>query len=178
MSHFQAAETEERLHYQLPQRTMRDTDKGGETVWDTEQEAGTRDPSHLWPFPTTTGSRTRPGLLQSCSRCRVLQLRQQSGSKRLVLWPRAVYCSPTAAAQIRYVEFIHIWCRRSEKLLSCNQKRAVPACSAARLQFSLSLRSFTTCSMQSVQVEGKGVRKKGSREIEVLRYPRKEERQN
>lgn len=177
MSHFQAAETEERLHYQLPQRTRRDTDKGGETVWDTEQEAGTRDPSHLWPFPTTTGSRTRPGLLQSCSRCRVLQLRQQSGSKRLVLWPRAVYCSPTAAAQIRYVEFIHIWCRRSEKLLSCNQQHAVPACSAARLQFSLSLR-FTTCSMQSVQVEGKGVRKKGSREIEVLRYPRKEERQN
>lgn len=73
---------------------------------------------------------------------------------------------------------MHIWCRRSEKLLSCNQKCAVPACSAARLQFSLSLWSFTTCSMQSVQVEGKGVRKKGSRETEVLGYPGKEERQN
>lgn len=65
------------------------------------------------------------------------QLRQQSESERLVLWPWTAYCSPAAAAQIHFAEFIHICCRGSEKLLSRNQKRAVPACSSARLQSSL-----------------------------------------
>lgn len=64
MSHFQAAETEERLHYQLPQRTRRDTDKGGEAQSGTQsRKLGPEIPVTRGHFPPPLDP--EPGLASS-----------------------------------------------------------------------------------------------------------------